>query len=433
MRSKHRPFAFLRSLAVLALTALLAFALSSWVAPDALGAQASNRDAIAVIIGNKSYTGDIPAVAYAHRDAEAMKRFVVDVLGYRSGNLIDLRDATGKQIEAVFGNADTVEGKLFDWIRPEKSDVLIFYSGHGVPGLKDQRPYLLPVDGDANRAEITGYSVDLLYANLAKSRARSVMVFLDACFSGGSPKGMLVKATSGLSISAKLPPSLANMTIITAADRDQFASWDEQAQHGLFTHYLLKGLYGKADGSNYGNGDGRITATEIKEYLDDEMTYSARRRFGRRQTASVYGDTEAALAVIDPAAPPVRPTLDVVEPPIAATPAPVPPIAAISPPPPPDDYSFLSGNWIVKFVVTQCFIQFPEELVAIVITGKKFKGRGNVINVSGRITGPDAIVGDAWVPDGIAEFRGKLIDGVWSGDWDGTEGCNGTFTFARKS
>lgn len=36
---------------------------------------------VAVIIGNKTYQGRIPAVDYAYRDAEAIKRYVVDVLG----------------------------------------------------------------------------------------------------------------------------------------------------------------------------------------------------------------------------------------------------------------------------------------------------------------------------------------------------------------
>jgi hypothetical protein len=42
-----------------------------------------NPDGIAVIIGNKTYKGYTPAVDFAHNDAEAMKRFVIDVLGFR--------------------------------------------------------------------------------------------------------------------------------------------------------------------------------------------------------------------------------------------------------------------------------------------------------------------------------------------------------------
>ncbi|MBT5080607.1 MAG: caspase family protein [Rhodospirillaceae bacterium] len=184
----------------------------------------ANRHGVAVIIGNKAYPGRTPDAEYAHNDAAAMRDFVVDRLGYRPGNIIDLRDATKGQMEAVFGTKETHKGKLFNWMRPGKSDVVVFYSGHGVPGLQDKRGYLLPVDGDPNLAEITGFPVDRLYANLAKLPARSVTVFLDACFSGETPKGMLVQATSGLTVTPRAPETARALTVITAAQGDQFAS-----------------------------------------------------------------------------------------------------------------------------------------------------------------------------------------------------------------
>ena len=55
---------------------------------------AENRYGVAVIIGNKTYKGRTPTVDFAHNDADAMKRFVIERLGYRPGNIIDLRDAT---------------------------------------------------------------------------------------------------------------------------------------------------------------------------------------------------------------------------------------------------------------------------------------------------------------------------------------------------
>ena len=72
----------------------------------------TNKDAVAVIIGNKDYTGSVPDVDFAHNDAEAMKRFVVEVLGFREGNIIDLRDAGQAKMEAAFGNARSHEGML---------------------------------------------------------------------------------------------------------------------------------------------------------------------------------------------------------------------------------------------------------------------------------------------------------------------------------
>ena len=59
-----------------------------------------------------------------------------------------------------------------------------------VPSTADGRRFeaSLPADTDPDSAEINGYPIDVLYANLAKLEdAASVQVFIDACFSGDYP------------------------------------------------------------------------------------------------------------------------------------------------------------------------------------------------------------------------------------------------------
>jgi hypothetical protein len=260
---------------------------------------AENKDGVAVIIGNRDYGKRAPAVDFAGNDAEAMKHFVIDVLGFREGNVIDLRDATLARLVEVFGTEKAPKGRLSDWTRPGKSDIVVFYSGHGVPGLKDRRGYLLPVDGNPNRAEITGCAIDLLYANLSRIEAKSITVFLDTCFSGETPKGMLTRAASGISVPFKAPMAAKSLTVLTAAQGDQVASWDEDARLGLFTKHLLDALHGAADRAGYG-GDGKVTVAEVRKYLDDKMTYQARRRWGREQNAMVRGDGGRVLALAPP-------------------------------------------------------------------------------------------------------------------------------------
>jgi tol-pal system protein YbgF len=256
-----------------------------------------NKDAVAVIIGNKDYKSRIPTVDFAHNDADAFKAFVIDVLGYDPENIIDLRDASKAQLETAFGNRETHEGKLWRYISPKgKSDVVVFYSGHGVPGLKDKRGYILPVDADAETPEINGFPVDTLLANLGKLKTKSMTVFLDACFSGDSQGGRLVRSTSGITISPKLPGSSSSMTIITAAQGDQVASWDLKAKHGMFTKHLLDALRGEADGDGYGNGDMKVSLGEVREYLDDRLARAARREFGRHQNVWARGDSSTVLA-----------------------------------------------------------------------------------------------------------------------------------------
>ena len=141
--------------------AVLALALGAGAAP------AANELGVAVIVGNKEYADDrVPAVSYAHNDADAFKRFVTGRLGFDADNVIDLRDATKSQLETAFGVKGNAEGMVWRYIDPSGgSDVVVFYSGHGVPG-KAGRGYLLPVDSNPDTAELNGYPIDLLYENL---------------------------------------------------------------------------------------------------------------------------------------------------------------------------------------------------------------------------------------------------------------------------
>ena len=258
-----------------------------------VGGAAANELGVAVIVGNKEYADDrVPEVSYAHNDAEAFKRFVTGRLGFDSDNVIDLRDATKSELETAFGVKGNPEGLLWRYIDPSGgSDVVVFYSGHGVPG-KAGRGYLLPVDSNPDTAELNGYPIDLLYENLGGLPTRSTTVFLDACFSGGSPRGMLIRSASPVYVEADVSGG-ADLTVLTAASGAQLASWDEEARHGLFTEHLLAGLYGAADA----DGDGRVTAREAKLHLDRTMTRAARREFGRVQDAGLHGDESVVLSI----------------------------------------------------------------------------------------------------------------------------------------
>jgi hypothetical protein len=89
-----------------------------------------------------------------------------------------------------------------------------------------------------------------------------------------------------------------NLTIISAAREDQIASWDREAEHGLFTKHLLLALNGAADHERYGKADRNITLGEIQAYLNREMTYAARRQYGRTQQAMVFGDSDKVISTL---------------------------------------------------------------------------------------------------------------------------------------
>lgn len=242
------------------------------------------QDDVAVIVTNGDYsklTRDIPNVTPAYADAEGIKRYVRDALGVREGNILFLKDATGSQLARVFGTRDNHKGQLFDWVKPKRSRVFVYYVGHGAPG--DDGSYLVPSDADPARLALNGYPLKTLYANLGKLPAASVTVVLEACFSGISQAGSLIANASPIYAQASTPAAPTSITVISAGAANQVASWEADRSVSLFTKYFLLGQSGEADKKPYGNSDGLVGWDELEAYLKDTLTYAARRQYGRDQ------------------------------------------------------------------------------------------------------------------------------------------------------
>lgn len=245
-----------------------------------------NSDAIAVVIGNRDYKNAKP-VDYAMNDAEIMKKYLISSLGYKEGNIFFLTNVTKSEFELYFGNERNVVGKLYNAVKEAKSDVFIYYSGHGAPGLKDRKGYFVPVEAEPLYLELSGYSLDVLYQNLAKLPARSVTVVLDACFSGA----MVFKNISPIVLEAENAAIQSkNMVILASSTGAQVSSWYNEKHHGVFTYFLLRALKDKNADINH---DGKLTFDELYFYLSDiseGVPYYARRLNGVEQKPTIYGN-----------------------------------------------------------------------------------------------------------------------------------------------
>lgn len=254
-----------------------------------------NPQSIAVIIGNKNYSGfghGIPDVDYAKRDAAYMKKYVTNLLGYSNENVIYKINATQGQMSRIFGTIVNFKGELYNYVKPGESDVFIYYVGHGAPDPAGKGAFLMPVDASADYISANGYPLDTFYDNLEKIPARSITVVMDACFSGNSAGGMLVKNISpGMLKSASPVRKLSNAVVFSSTGKDQVSHWYPEKQHSLFTYFFMKGLRGDADKDS----DKKITVAELKEYLKDKVPYRARRLTGREQTPVVVGDESCEM------------------------------------------------------------------------------------------------------------------------------------------
>ena len=245
------------------------------------------KDAVALVIANRRYQNrDVPDVDFAHRDGEFVRQYLVRTLGYREGNILLYQDAT-------LSNFRTALKKLSNAAR-KGSDVFVYYTGHGAPDPDEKAGYFVPVDCDPNYVKVGGVALEEFYAELGEIKAGSVTVVIDACFSGASEAGMLIREASPVFISVEDPAAgLKDGVVLTSASGDQISSWHPEQKHSLYTYYFLKGLQGAADA----NGDKSLTVGELQAYLEEQVPYMARRLHNREQTPMVTPGSEQRVLV----------------------------------------------------------------------------------------------------------------------------------------
>ena len=241
----------------------------------------NNPDGVGVVIGVESYQYVAPAT-YAYNDAEVMREYLADTLGFRKDRLkvVTNSRATQAEFDRLLGS----NGWLARNVVKGKTDVVIYFSGHGMPDLKSKRVGLLPFDVDPNYS--LGLPLDQLYSTLGGLGARSVTFILDTCFSGQTrQREMLIANARPVRIAPKqgsVPPGIA---VLSAATGAQISGAMKDKEHGLFTYYVLKGLGGAADG----NQDRKLTMNELASYVAREVKTQAG-RLGWEQTPQLQGN-----------------------------------------------------------------------------------------------------------------------------------------------
>ncbi|MDC1000998.1 caspase family protein [Alphaproteobacteria bacterium] len=246
----------------------------------------NNPDALAVVIGVESYQY-VPDATFAYNDAEVFREYLAETMGMKRQRikLATNRKATQAEFSKLLGP----NGWLARNITKGKSDVVVYFSGHGIASPDAKSSGLLPHDVDPNYS--VGLQTKQLYQDLAAMGAKSVTVFLDACFTGQTRNSEMLIANARpiviRPIAAEIPP---NVTVISAASGSQISGALEEKEHGLFTYYLLKGLGGDADS----NKDKSINISELKLFVSSKVKEQAALD-GREQTPELQGSADKVL------------------------------------------------------------------------------------------------------------------------------------------
>ncbi|MBQ84785.1 MAG: hypothetical protein CMQ16_00030 [Gammaproteobacteria bacterium] len=242
-----------------------------------------NEAAVAIIVGVGTYANTDADAIYADTDAQVFQDYAVEKLG-----------VPANRIKTLVNDAADERGVLLAVIRwltraveQGQSDVYVFFAGHGLASDDGEKMYLLPYDGAPELLDRTAILRDELFMDIAAANPRSVTVFLDTCYSGTTRGPEMLVASRPIAIRAKESAIPEGFTVMTAAAGDQTAKPLEEAKHGMFSYFLMKGMEGDADA----NQDNQITAGELHAFVKQNVEQQS----SGSQTPELQGDADRVL------------------------------------------------------------------------------------------------------------------------------------------
>jgi len=244
-------------------------------------------DRVALIIGIENYQKN-PKASYANLDAEFFYEYSKNVFGVKDENIKLLVNDQASLIDTLGALNKWLPGK----IKKNKTELIVYFAGHGLASSDGKELFILPQDGDSDLLERTGISRTELHETIIKYSPKNVTIFLDTCYSGVSrDEQTLLASARPIRIIADEQDGIPdNFTIFSASQLDQISSGLKEVKHGIFSYYLMKGLEGYADFNN----DNKITNGELLSYMDENVSQKAS-ELGRQQNPSLAGDPNKVL------------------------------------------------------------------------------------------------------------------------------------------
>lgn len=219
-----------------------------------------------VFVGVSQYENPQLNLHYADKDAKALHGFFTD---HFQGTVPDDHFLVLLNQEVTRGNFLRTVGEVLRRAQPE--DVIVMsLAMHGLLDATGQDLFFLTYDTDPNLPEAQGISRYDLLRQIDRSKARKILLLLDACHTGAfaASQSMLTRRSTGAAEVNRLLHAMSEaqdgVAVLSSSSAAEFSQEGVQfcGGHGAFTCGLLTGLQGEADI----NRNGVIELRELFDY-----------------------------------------------------------------------------------------------------------------------------------------------------------------------
>jgi ABC-type branched-subunit amino acid transport system substrate-binding protein len=219
----------------------------------------------ALLVGCPLYDDSTFPQLPAERDVEVLAR----VLGDREIGNFTVATLCNEE-------SNTIRVKIEQFFANRKPDdlLLLYFSCHGIRDPSGQL-YFVARDTRKELLSSRGISAKWVKEQMDGSRSQRIVLLLDCCYSGAFTRSLMHRDPSAREIVGQL--SGHGRIIITASSKTEFAYESE------FTDAVIRGLEtGAADL----DGDGQVSASELYDYVYDQVLRNAQ---GQTPTMSMDG------------------------------------------------------------------------------------------------------------------------------------------------
>ncbi len=215
------------------------------------GSSKARKDA-ALVVSVEDYTY-LPDVGGSNVDADALEGWLQKTRGVE--RVTRLRDPDRNALrKGAAEAARNVRGGGLLWV---------YFVGHGAV---DEGGRRLLLTKEAAPDDLTGLGIDDLATTAGNSRAKQILLLIDADFGGvgraGEPLGVSERAPPAFSV-----PTNPKLAVWSATSAGEPNAPYPASGHGLFTWLTLGALRGWADGATGGKPNGEVSLEEAQAFV----------------------------------------------------------------------------------------------------------------------------------------------------------------------
>ncbi len=260
-----------------------------------------NGTKYALLIGVSKYDPtQLHDLAFAEKDVTELAKTLIEKCGYSKNHVFLMTQTEGGRSIRRSPTAKNIRRLLIGLINlcDKEDTLLIAFAGHGIQFVNESANYFCPADADLGDKKTL---IDLqkeVYLQLANDcDARVKLLFVDAC--RNDPRTRASRSRREVNLEKlnspqklKLPKGLAAF-FSCQAGQESFE--DETLKHGVFFHFLIKGLQGEAK-----NRDGNITLPGLQEYVYSSVkNYVFRKLSNRIQKPQLKSSADDIITLVE--------------------------------------------------------------------------------------------------------------------------------------